>query len=260
MGDKFEKPISEIFAKGPTAVKQELKDNGPWRLFCWMSLIFVKTHLKDKYLDFHRDRRRGEMKIGELHNWEELHHIHCVARAFHTGCGLTPEVFGSLLVLPAKVRPHFESFDYCDLSVAQTMLLRIDDTAIIAVFNDSQAALSVYYEELDKIGGPLSPLQVREIAVQLAGINIHLAERPRFSSDINLLSEEYRILGHRPEELRLGDWQHEIHGKIMHHICKDMVVGTPDWEQVLENIKTGRYTFLVDSDGKFVHDHMELAP
>ncbi len=46
----------------------------------------------------------------------------------------------------------------------------------------------------------------------------------------------------------------------MHHICNDMVVGTPDRDQILENIKTGRYTFLVDNEGKFQRDHMELAP
>ena len=260
MGDKFEKPISESFAKGPQALSQELKVNGPWRLFCWMSLIFVKAHLKDKYLNFHRDRRKGDMKISELHSWEDLHHIHCVARAFYTGCELTPEVIGSLLVLPAKIRPHFESFDYCDLSFAQTMLLRMDETAIIAVFDDSQAALSVYYEELDKIGGPLSPLQVREIAARLASINIHLDERPRFSSDLNLLSEEYRIVGHRPNEWHLDNWQNEIQGAIMHHICKDMVANTPDREQILKNLKTGRWTFLVDDKGEFLRDSMELAP
>ncbi|MHB8654132.1 MAG: hypothetical protein ACYDA9_09660 [Terriglobia bacterium] len=260
MGAKFEDLISKCFAMGPEAVSQELKDNGPYRLFCWMSLIFLKTHLKDKYLSFHLDRRKGEMKIGELHSWEELHHIHCVARAFYTHCELTPEVIGSLLVLPAKVRPHFESFDYGDLSFAQTMLLRIDETAIIAVFNDSQAAQSIYYEELGKITGPLSPLQLREIATRLASINIHLIERPRFSSDLNGLTEEYRILGHRPNEWCLANWQNEIQGAIMYNFCKDMVVNTPDREKILGNLKTGRYTFLVDNEGKFIRNHMELAP
>jgi hypothetical protein len=260
MGDRFEEPVSQIFARGPLAVSQELKDNGPWRLFCWMSLIFLKTHLKDKYLNFHLDHRKGEMKIGELHSWEDLHHIHCVARAFYTGCGLTPEVIGSVLVLPAKVRRHFESFDYVDLTFAQTLLLRIEETAIITVFNDSQAALSVFLEHMDKIGGPLSPIQVREMAADLASINIQLAERPSFSSSLNLLTEEYRILGRRPNEWRLDDWQDEIRGAIMHNICKGMVINTPDREQILKNLKTGRYTFLTDNEGKFIRDHMELAP
>jgi len=259
MGLQFEKPIREMFAKGPQALSQELRSNGPWRLFCWMALIFLKTHLKDQHLNFHRDRRKGDMKIGELHSWEDLHHLHCVARAFYTEAELTPETIGSLLVLPAKVRSHFESFDYGDFSLGQTMLLRMDETAIIAVFNDSQAALAFYGEELTKIGGPLSPLQLREIAARLASINIQLTERPRFSSEIDLLLEEYKIVGHRPDEWRLDNWKDEIQGNIMHHVCGPLVTRLPGSVQILENLKTGRYTFLVGCDGKFFKDHMELA-
>ena len=41
------------------------------------------------------------MKIGLLllHSWEEIHHIHCMARSFYTGCdlkvgalGITPRI------------------------------------------------------------------------------------------------------------------------------------------------------------------------
>ena len=93
-----------------------------------------------------------------------------------------PEVIGSMLVLPAKVKAHFENFDYFDISIAKTMLLRMENTAIIIVLDDSGAALNLYYEELTKIGGPLSPLQLREIAARLAAINFHLTDRPKFSS------------------------------------------------------------------------------
>lgn len=53
MGEIFEEPISQIFAKGPAGVSEELRNNGPWRLFCWMSLIFVKAHLKDNCVSLH---------------------------------------------------------------------------------------------------------------------------------------------------------------------------------------------------------------
>ncbi|HEV2299219.1 MAG TPA: hypothetical protein VGR72_11960 [Candidatus Acidoferrales bacterium] len=200
------------------------------------------------------------MRIGEIHSWDDLHHIHCVARSFYTGAKLAPEAIGSMLVLPAKVRSHYEGFDYGDFSFAQTMLLRLEDTAIIVVFDDSQASQSFWVEKLNRIDGPLSPLQLREIVAEFAAINIHLAERPRFSSDIDLISEEYEIIGHRPTHWYLENWKPEIRGGIMHHICKDMVVNTPDREQILSNIRTGRYTFLVDEDGKFLRNHMDLAP
>jgi hypothetical protein len=258
MGEEVEKPISEMLASGTKGISQELKDKGPWQLFCWMALIFLKTHLKDKDLVFHRDRRKGDLKIGELHSWEDLHHIHCLARAFYTGCDLGVEVAGSLLVLPAKVRSHFEPFDYCDLSVGQTMLLRMEDIAIIAVFNDSQASLTVFMEDMQKmIGGPLSPLQVREIAVRLASINIQLVERPKFSSELDVISERYKILADGPSEWNL-DWHDDVQGGIMHHVCQDLLFNSPEKEQILKDLKTGRYTFLVDGQGKFIENHMEL--
>ncbi len=45
----------------------------------------------------------------------------------------------------------------------------------------------------------------------------------------------------------------------MHQICKDLLVEGPDKEGVLEQLKTGRYTFLVDERGNFRADHMELV-
>jgi len=139
MGEELERPMSELFAGRYQVLAEYVKAKGPWFLFGWMCLIFLKTHLKDNALRFHKDRRKGEENIGELHAWGDLHHIHCMARAFYTGCNIEPEVLGSLLVYPAKMIPGIESFDYGDLSFAQTMLLRIDDIAVIAVLDDSQA-------------------------------------------------------------------------------------------------------------------------
>lgn len=259
MGEEFEKPMSELLTAGYEALSQEIKRNGPWRLFCWMCLTFLKTHLKDKYLLLDRDRRKGDLHIGELHSWKELHHLHCVARAFYTGCDVRQEVLGSLLMLPAKVRLHLEKFDYCDLSAGQTMLLRLDETAIIAVFNDSQAALSAYYEELEKIGGALSPLQLREIAARLAALNITLVDRPSFSTEIDLLSERCEILAHRPDGVRFGEHHDDVLGRIMLGICRELVQGGIGAQETLRNVETGRYTFLVDGTGKFIANHMDLV-
>ena len=149
-----------------------------------------------------RDSRKGEQRIGELHAWQDLHHIHCVARSFYTQCELRAEVCGSLLVLPAKNIPGVESFDYGDLSFAQTMLLRIDDIAVIAVLDDSNALNSIGVDKMWKIKGALSPLQLREIAVRMAVHNLLLAERPFFSSEMDLEHEECAIVAHRPRDIR----------------------------------------------------------
>jgi len=62
MGKVFENPMSELFAGGFDAVSKYLKERGPWDLFRWMGLIFLKAHLKNKYLNYHRDSRKGDIK------------------------------------------------------------------------------------------------------------------------------------------------------------------------------------------------------
>jgi len=52
MGEELEQPISEMFAQSYEAFGDQVKAKGPWRLFCWMCLIFIKTHLKDNNLRF----------------------------------------------------------------------------------------------------------------------------------------------------------------------------------------------------------------
>jgi hypothetical protein len=257
MGQRVEQPIRDMFDKRRGSFGEQLQLNGPWDLFCWMCWIFLKTHLKDTDLSFHLDTRKGEMKIGDMHSWEDVHHVHCMARSFYTGCNLKANALGSLLVLPAKILPYGEQFDYCDLSFAQTMLIRIDDIAVIAALNDSQALVSVLQEFLKSIAGPLSPLQLREMMVRMAVININLAERPRFYSDLNLLTEAYEIGCERPSEIRVEEMDDVRIGEMMHHICGPLVAGHPDEAKIRENLKTGLYTFLFDDKGGFAADNMD---
>jgi hypothetical protein len=52
----------------------------------------------------------------------------------------------------------------------------------------------------------------------------------------------------------------DVLGAIMYRSCQDLIAPTlPDREKILENIKTGHYTFLLNSEGKFYRDHMELV-
>src|SRR5688572_4005262 len=107
MGKWLEEPVSAMFAAGYKEFNKQLREDGPWPLFLWMCLTFLNTHLKDNDLRLHRDARKGEEKIGTLHTWEEIHHIHCMARAPYTNCNLRDEALGSLLVFPAKVLPYY---------------------------------------------------------------------------------------------------------------------------------------------------------
>jgi hypothetical protein len=170
MGTLLEEPFRNLLDQGYECFARALPDVG-WPLYVWMSLIFLKAHLKDKYLRVHRDLREPDTKIGEIYSWEDLHHTHCIARSFHTQCDIDSKTMGSLMILPAKRAPHLEDFDYIDLHASQTMLLRIDSTAIVTVLNDGGAVAAFLTEKLPKIEGPLSPLQLREITAQAAFAN-----------------------------------------------------------------------------------------
>jgi hypothetical protein len=258
LGAKVETPMSRMFGNGFTAFTEQFLSDGPYKLFCWMALIFLKTHLKDAGLAMHQDSRKGTQKLGELHSWSDLHHVHCIARSSHTNCNFRKEAMGSILVFPAKTLPYRESFDYCDLSFAQTLLVRIDEIAVIAVFDDSCACVNVIQDFIQKIKGPLSPLQLREIATHMAAINIHLSERPKFGSGFDSLSGEYGIGAEVPREVKLVEWDSEILGQMMHHICGSAMPEYDGKAQVLDNIKTGQHTFLYNDQGEFAANHMDL--
>ena len=137
MNEVFEKPIHHMINNGYEAVYNYLKKNGPLLFFNWMALIYIKTHLKDKHLRFFRDNRKGDENISDFYEWEDLHHIHCIARSFYTKAQIDKNAFGSFIVLPAKVELHFENFDYGDIYLGRALLLRIDEVCFFAVLNDS---------------------------------------------------------------------------------------------------------------------------
>jgi len=158
------------------------------------------------------------------------------------------------------VRPHFEGFDFIDLSMAQTMLLCMGDVAVIAVFNDSQAAMSVALEDFQrKIGGPLSPLQLRELAATLACINLQVEPRPRFFSEIDALAERYSIKAERPDEVQITAWDYELYGQVLYALAADMIKGIENAEEIASHVKSGRYTFVTTPVGTFDAESMELA-
>jgi hypothetical protein len=102
MGREVEEPIRALVEQGSQAVYEHVQREGPLRVFVWLALIFLKIHLKDRTLRWHRDLRLPDDRIGDLHSWEELHHLHTVARCLYTHCAVSSRVTGSLLVMSAK--------------------------------------------------------------------------------------------------------------------------------------------------------------
>jgi hypothetical protein len=155
MGSEVEKQISELVTKGSDAVGRYIvEEDGLLNIFVWMGLIFVKAHLKDKSLRLHRDLRKPSRPISSLYVWEDLHHIHTVARCFYTKSKLQRSVIGSFLMVPVREESPAGKFDFVDLHFAQTMLLRLGDFAFIAVFNDSGAGPASVAAQAEAHRGP----------------------------------------------------------------------------------------------------------
>jgi hypothetical protein len=259
MGTIFENPMRSLTSEGPNAVIERVSKDGPWPLFIWLSLIFLKTHLKGRELRFHKDHRKPDDKIADLFDWPALHHIHCVARSFYTRASLDTSVLGSLLVLHAKTAEHLEPFDYVDLHASKTMLLRLGGVAFIAVLDDSCAALNVFQDFYKKLTGPLSPIQLREVTARLAFINLNLKERPTFKSEFDPVTGRYLISASVPKELNLMEPDWDEFGSILYRATKEYLPAL-DLEQMAPHIKKGKYTFLFDQEGRFTANSMDLQP
>jgi hypothetical protein len=256
MGKVIEEPISQVIQAGSDAVINYIQsDGGGLKIFIWMGLIFLKVHLKDRAFRVDPDLWKESEQIGDRYDWDNLHHLHSLVRSFYTGCRVEREALGSCLVVPVRTQVSQEKFDFGDLSYGQTMLLRLDDTALLTVFNDSGAVNGWFWQKLEKITGPLSDLQLREVLVEFAYLNLHLKERPIFQTECNDLTETCRIVGHRGS-LDLGPMDRRIRGKLLEHVFRDILPHTRNRhatnEEVLEAVKAGNFSFLFDENGQFI--------
>jgi len=250
LGLSVETPVSEALRLGLDGARRLLSERGPWPLFHWMALLFIKTHLKDRLLRFHLDRRKGQEPISAVHDWSLLHHVHCVARSVYTGAEVEPAVLGSLFVFETR-KEGFEPFDYADVS-SGALMIRLGSLGIVAVLNDASAALNLESQVLfPSISGPLSPMQLREVLARVAYLNLRLKYRPTHYSH---LEHGKYILGATTEKhIYLKRMFPGGRGKIMHRLATDFVRGAPpkDRAQLEIHLKRGRWTFLYKSDGSF---------
>src|SRR5262249_18768816 len=86
-GRALESPVRDMLSSGYARFVRHVQQGGEEALhllYAWLALIFLKTHLRDLALRFVRDRRIASHQIGELYDWDSLHHVHCVSRSVHT--------------------------------------------------------------------------------------------------------------------------------------------------------------------------------
>jgi hypothetical protein len=252
MGREIEEPIRDLFCRGLSAVADHLKRKGPLLIFVWLALIFIKTHLKDRKFRVNRDPRADEGAIGEVYDWPGLHHVHCIARSFFTGCSVDAKAYGSMLFLSAKTSSNYEAFDYRDVHNARSVLIRFDDFAIVSVLDDGCGAWSLFQKALKKVSGPMSPIQLREVLAHLTYLNLHLRERPRFWTECGPKGA-LRIRGETPKRAVLDTSGEPTLGEVLFDCCEDMLshFQNANIEEVKRLVRAGRWNFLWDARGDF---------
>jgi hypothetical protein len=149
-----------------------------------------------------------------------------------------------------------QRFDFADNYLAQTLLVRLDDTALLTVFDDCGGALSWLSNKIERFTGPVSDLQLREVFAEMAWLNLHLKERPALGFDIDLLNEICRFTCELPAKLELDKLDYELRGRLYEHALGHLfpyVRGQElTEEETLAAVKAGKFTLLFDSEGKFI--------
>lgn len=256
MGRQIEERISKVVNAGPEAIRKHIADGNALEFFVWLGLIFLKTHLKDREFRIHLDLRKPDDRIGDLYNWDELHHLHCVTRCFMNGAIIEKEVFGSLGVFAAKTEGSSDEFDYGDLVAAQTVLLRLGDVALVATFNDACGALQGAMPRIERIDGPLSEIQAREVMVDFAFMNLSLLERPRFYTEIDFLREILTEKATIPKQFELGALDYRLRGRLLRSslgsYLKQVKAAGKTEQEIEQAIDDGLFTVLFDDSGGFI--------
>lgn len=254
MGKHFEEPISELLSKPYEEIVAELNASTEKQdlLFRWLCLIYFKTHLKDKSLRDNLDKRAEDKKIGDVHWWEDFHHLHCIVRSHHTKAKLDPEVYGSMYINKLISETEGEKFDYIDNPWSKGVLLQLGDFCVASILDDSTASISMYYEQISAIKGNLNAYQFYEVFSHLNFIRLHLKERPEFYSSING-KNGYEIKAKRPENLELVDEKERngTYGDFLRIYVERTLGEVENRDKILKEIEKGERTFLWDEKGNF---------
>lgn len=255
MGEVLEQPMREVIASGPNSMQRHMGTHGPALPFVWMALIFLKTHLKDREFRQHLDKRKGDRLISDTYDWSVLRLAHCIARAWFVDTTISPRAFGSMLVLPAL--PQKKPFDFADLYEAQALMLRLDDVIVYCVINDSCGAIQGYRPIAERITGPLSWVQAREVLAELAFMNLSMKARPKHRTSISPTGEAF-IDAETPSHFELGELDMTLRGRLMAHLLSPVLPGmAADKRELLDQ---GQLTFLFNDARAFIQESGGAAP
>jgi hypothetical protein len=204
-----------------------------------------------------RNRSRGDgKKIGDLYEWEALHHVHCIARAHHSRAPLDG-VVGTFIALPADVRFGYPLFDYADMYEARTILLRVGGVVFFAVLNDAGQVGATFprlHRLLEADEHALTPLQIRELYAHLVYRNLSLLSRPTFYTE---LVPRFRIVSERPDCIEIRPVEEPAFGKLLRFLAEPYLAHLEPAERakVEASLEEGRSSFFADPVPLFPEDN-----
>jgi len=257
LGEVYEKPLSKLFSKPPEEVINQIIGSEELRqkIFIWLNLIFLKTHLKDKELRRNLDKRIDEGSIADQYCWEEIHHIHCISRVHYSKAIIEPNVFGSIVIFKVE-NSNDKSYDYIDSPAGKTVMIQLGQICIVSVLNDACACQSIMKDKFEKMYGNLSTFQIKEIVSHFNYLNLNLKTRPIFKSIIEM-DLTYRIIAETPElwYLTATDERIAYYGKFLRFYLENNNEGIEFDEETLKEIELGNRSYLFDSEWNFLNQN-----
>jgi hypothetical protein len=251
----YETPLSNILKPKYTDFKARVTQDDRKHIFKWLSLIFIKNHLKDKERRFELDCRIESPTISGTYDWGLMHHIWCVARSHHSQADISELVYGTMIAIPIVEEGENCSFDYVDSHSARVIAIKVGDYAIVAILDDAKFFSSVYKDFIDKIKGKqLSFIQLREVVARMEAVNININNRPTFNSCIDMQGK-YKIGVEFNGEAKLNDLKNCVvtpGNFLKYHIeyRPDLNLNLSSSE--LELIEKNELSFLFDDNGDFM--------
>ncbi|SCB55029.1 hypothetical protein GA0061098_10343 [Bradyrhizobium shewense] len=265
MGRTLEEPMRALVEGGNSAIFGHQENTGHLLFYVWVGLIFLKLHLKDRRLRANRDLRKSAATISEdlEYNWQGLHYLHTLVRCFATGTVIDPSALGSFVCIRVQEDLSAKSFDLADLYDAQAIMVRIDGFAFLAAFNDARGSGLFLKQKLDRVTGPVSSLQLRELFAELCFLNLHLKEHPPIQSGFSLDDELHAMKGEIivPE---LHELDYGVRAHLHEYYFRDQIGKIKNYQfsdaEIVAMIKSGRMTFLFDRNGRFFETSVAEPP
>jgi hypothetical protein len=263
LGTEVERPMSELFALPYSDFANALKNDELLykKIFHWVCLLYLKTHLKDTNFVLNVDRRKDEGKIGEYHDWASIHHIYCMARQHYTEAKIQQEVYGSMVIVPCLSQEMNSHFDYMDSHAGKVVMVQLGEIIIYAVLDDSNIVQQMCANIIEKIKSPLSTFQAKQLFAHLNFVSINLDKKPTYQSTVE--RGYYEITSTIPEEVNIlpKEEQHVSFGELLYTYVNRMVPEeTPDYEKIMSEIRDEKRNYLFNEKGEFIDMRDYLPP